>query len=492
MNSPRATLRMIVIYLLLACVLPHPVQAEAAAMIGLEELQSGMRGTVRSVLQGVKVASFDVQLQGIIEGPVAGNKYLLLKVEDDDLRLGSGFSGSPVYFDGRLAGAISHMEKNLARQMVMAVPIARMMEDAARSGVASLPAPVAAELPEPGSMIALPLVRGDIWLGSSGTLTYADKGILLAFGHEHLFSGNTVQVPIHRALVHGVIPKTDMSHKEASPLEEIGSVVWDGKAAIVGKLGGKAAMTPLLVTCKPVSGPQRTYTLEMLNNTRLAPALLSKVVQAVASAMLPNRPGGTDLELVLQAQLGGMAGPVTINQRFNLQAIKADASSPNPFELLLNALLLPLGDSGRISSLSIQLTELPDARSARIAEAVFSMTRARAGETVPLRVRLSGPYGELRDLRIPVTIPADYTEKRLTVSVHPGLAVRPAEHPPATQQEIPAWLAAVARSDDLVVLLPGSMIDRVYPDARLTRAVGRAPWNVEGSAEASITVLHHD
>jgi hypothetical protein len=148
---------------------------------------------------------------------VAGNKYLLLKVEDDDLRLGSGFSGSPVYFDGRLAGAVSHMEKNLARQMVMAVPIARMMEDTARSGVASLPVQMTAEPLEPGSMIALPLVRGDLWLGSSGTLTYADKQMLLAFGHEHLFSGNTVQVPIHRAVVHGVIPKTDMSYTGDHP-----------------------------------------------------------------------------------------------------------------------------------------------------------------------------------------------------------------------------------------------------------------------------------
>ncbi len=219
----RIIIRLSLTTTLFICLLsPVLLHAESSKLIFLAELRTGMKGTAYSVFQGTEPEAFSVELQSIVDGPVAGSRYMLLKVCDENLRIGSGFSGSPVYFDGRLAGAISHMEINLTSQFAMAVPIDRMLDDATKSAPSIVDKSLLATELKPGSMIALPQVRGDFWMGSSGTVTYIDNGLLLAFGHENLFSGDSVQLPIHRATVHGIIPKSDISHKEASPLKRSG------------------------------------------------------------------------------------------------------------------------------------------------------------------------------------------------------------------------------------------------------------------------------
>lgn len=462
--------------------------AAAEKFISLDDLKPGMKGVALSVFRGTEPESFTVELQGVIDGPVAGSKYMLLKASDASLRMGSGFSGSPVYFDGRLAGAISHMEPNLASQIVMAVPIARMQEDGNRKvAVTTADFPVTKSV-LPGSMIAIPQVRGDFWMGSSGTVTYIENDLLLAFGHENLFSGDSVQLPIHRATVHGVIPRLDLSHKEASPLEEIGSITWDGKSALVGRLGSKAAMAQLIVEFKGTNGSGKRFNLEIINNGRLAAGIITRVARAIVNDHLPNRPGGVDLDVTLTLSLHEFGKPVVINQRFNVTQLMSD-SAQNPLQALLAALFIPLPGKAPIKSISMTINELVEAKTARIAEASFSRTRVRAGESVSLRVRLSGPFGEVKDVSLPITIPADYTGSGFTVAIHPGRSVRPAEVSPGSIEEIAAWLAAVARGDELVVLAPGSVVNSAYPEARLSRTVARTPWNLEGNCEATISVV---
>lgn len=462
--------------------------AESKRFISLDELKPGMKGRALSVLRGTEPETFGVELQGIVDGPVAGSRYMLLKLSDDSLRMGSGFSGSPVYFDGRLAGAVSHMEQNLASQMAMAVPIASMLEDGKKGASELKGHSVSVKELLPGSMIAIPQVRGDFWMGSSGTVTFIDNDTIYAFGHENYFSGDSIQLPIHRATVHSIIPRLDMSHKESSPLEEIGSVVWDGKSALVGRLGSKASMAPLVVDYQGATGIVRHFNLEMVNHNRMAPAVINRVVRSVLYDHLPNKPVGSDIDMTLSININGLDEPVIISQRFNAELLKADTSSPNPLQLLLSGLLLPLKDKTAISSIFLKMVELPEAKAARIVETSFTRTKARAGDTVSLLVRLNGPFGEVRNVSIPVMIPADFGNSKFTVSIASGRTVRPDERTPSSVAEIAAWLAAVPRSDELVVFAPGSVADSDYTDARLKRTIARIPWNIEGSGEASIAV----
>lgn len=478
-------------FLLLALLsYPFSLQAESSKFISLAELKPGMRGTAYSVFQGTEPEGFSVELQSIVDGPVAGSRYMLLKVRDDSLRIGSGFSGSPVYFDGRLAGAISHMENNLTSQFAMAVPIDRMMDDAAKGRPVTVDKTMPITALKPGSMITLPQVRGDFWLGSSGTVTYVDNGLLLAFGHENFFSGDSIQLPIHRATVHGVIPKSDISHKEASPLEEIGSVVWDGKSALVGRVGTKAIMSPFTVDYQDVSGNRTHFNLEILNHTRLAPGITAQAIRYVLSSLVPNNPKGVDLDVTITVGIRGLDTPVVINQRFNAASLKGDSPlTPNPLQSLLAALMFPVKQYQSLSSISITMADLPEAKTGRITDAAFTRIKARVGDTVNLRVRLSGPFGEPKVVSVPVKIPAGYDQPQFRVLVQAGRSVRPSEATPGTPEEIAGWLSGVARSDELVVLSPGNANGSTYPEARLNRTVARVGWNVEGSGEASIAVV---
>ena len=479
------------ILILICCIalLPSLAQAETEKFISLDELKPGITGKVLSVFRGTEVESFRVELRSIVDGPHPGQKSMLLKVLDESILLGSGFSGSPVYFDGRLAGAISHMEYNLAKQLVKAVFISDMFQEASRVLPSGEPSPVtvkAEHKTEPGSMIYIPLVRGDFWIGSSGTLTWHDGNQLLAFGHENMFNGESVPMPIHRATVHAVIPKNDMSHKEASALEEIGSVTWDGKSALVGQFGKKAVMTPFLLQYRSRSGEEKQYNLEMVNHTRVAPFVISSVVQSVLTSLVPNKPGGVDVEMTITAEIKGLAEPVTITQRFNVEHLKGETAQ---FKPLLTALLFPLADHASLSSLTIRMTELPDAKTGRIAEALFTRARAAAGETVSLIVRLNGPFGERKDIHIPVTIPHGFDRPVFDISVQSGSTVRPSEYSPGSMEDIAKWLSSIARSDDLVVLSPGMAGASIYPEARINQTVVRAPWNLGGKVEASINVI---
>ncbi len=480
--------------LLLLLLLPAtPLIAGSEEFITLSELKPDMRGKAYSVFRGTEPESFAVEFHGEVDGPVAGNRYMMLRVVDDSLRIGPGFSGSPVYFDGRLAGAISHAEKNMTTQYVMAVPISRMFEDESCSVKIPDEKPYKGKPVKPGSMISIPFVRGDFTMGAAGTVTYVKDNLLLAFGHENLFSANSVEFPIHLASVIAVIPKVDLTHKEASTLEEIGSVVWDGKSAIVGRLGGKAPMSPLIVEFISASGRSRIYRLEMLNFTKLAPTIITRVVRHLASSNTPNRTGGTDIDLTLSVTIKPLESPVVINQRINADILKSESNSAsNPVDSLMSALLMPLKETGAISSISVKMAELTEARVGTIVETAFARTRARAGETVNLLVRMSGPFGEAKEIRIPVTIPEGYEEPIFTVSVHPGTSVRPSENPPASVQDIADWLSGIARSDDLVILYPATIKNRHYPHSRITRAMARSPWNLTGSGEASIKVIKHD
>ncbi|HRE81086.1 MAG TPA: SpoIVB peptidase S55 domain-containing protein, partial [Opitutaceae bacterium] len=80
--------------------------------IALDELQPGMKGEVWTVFQGKKPEPFEVEVTGVIRNAVGPGKALILcQLTDPKVQaMGAvaGMSGSPLYIDGRLAGALSY------------------------------------------------------------------------------------------------------------------------------------------------------------------------------------------------------------------------------------------------------------------------------------------------------------------------------------------------------------------------------------------------
>ena len=98
----------------LLALLAVPLQAQPsdAAPLPLSEIQPGQTGEVWTVFQGNKIEPFAVQVTGVLHNALGPGKSLIVcELTDPRVqKMGAvaGMSGSPLYIDGKLAGALSY------------------------------------------------------------------------------------------------------------------------------------------------------------------------------------------------------------------------------------------------------------------------------------------------------------------------------------------------------------------------------------------------
>ena len=84
----------------------------AAASIGVDELKAGQAGVVWTVFQGTQPEPFAVEVTGVVRNALGPGKSLIIcQLTDPRVQtMGAvaGMSGSPLYIDGRFAGALSY------------------------------------------------------------------------------------------------------------------------------------------------------------------------------------------------------------------------------------------------------------------------------------------------------------------------------------------------------------------------------------------------
>jgi hypothetical protein len=78
----------------------------------LSELREGMRGTARTVFRGSEAEEFNVEILGIVPGAIGPKQDMIVGRLSggaaDRTSVFAGMSGSPVYINGKLVGAISY------------------------------------------------------------------------------------------------------------------------------------------------------------------------------------------------------------------------------------------------------------------------------------------------------------------------------------------------------------------------------------------------
>lgn len=83
-----------------------------AQILPLAQVKEGMRGTARTVFRGTQPEEFNVEILGVLPGAVGPKQDLIIgKLSGggaDRTHVFAGMSGSPVYVDGKLVGAISY------------------------------------------------------------------------------------------------------------------------------------------------------------------------------------------------------------------------------------------------------------------------------------------------------------------------------------------------------------------------------------------------
>ena len=144
-------LRRVAVALLLVvfCLIRVPA---ATLQMGINEIRPGMVGIGRTVFEGTRVEEFTARIIGVLENAIGTRRNLILaRLEGGPLAntgVIAGMSGSPVYIDGRLIGAVSYSLGQFSKEPIAGItPIAEMTDATTFTDVRPAAARVKVEFP---------------------------------------------------------------------------------------------------------------------------------------------------------------------------------------------------------------------------------------------------------------------------------------------------------------------------------------------------------
>ena len=277
---------------------------------------------------------------------------------------------------------------------------------------------------QPGSMISLLLIRGDLDLNIDCTVTFRQGNNLYACGHQVLAEG-PAQFPFAPAHVIVTVPSIASSFKVDAPGSIVGTIQQDRFDAIYGLVGGKTPpMIPVHVHLESSLNRKSDYKFEMIDEPFLSPILLNLATTSaltVTERSLGNstlymkahihlRDGqSVDLEDVLS----GEAGTVNI----------AGATVATPLAMLMSSGFPDV----KVQDIDLSLVSLDEKRSATIEEVWSSKSEVRPGDHLEVTALLRLPWGATLVEKIPVDVPTSITDKMLSLVVGGGNSINALE-----------------------------------------------------------------
>jgi hypothetical protein len=474
----------------LACVAPA-FAGDAPPIFPESQVKPGMTGVMYTIFQGDQIQKVDLQIIGVMPNALGPKQdVILVKLLGDqaaETGVVAGMSGSPVYIDGRLLGALSVKLGAFTKEAIGGVtPIADMLQvaqyrspsglqnaDAAKPnarhravstpteppnsaaaastpnnfvqpvsagggqllvpiqtplvtaglypqalgffnrqfsswGMATMaggtvpPSPSDSKI-QPGDMVGIDLIRGDLSVSAGCTVTAIEGNRILACGHP-LFGFGAVQMPMSAAHVVMTLASSQASTKVITTGGVIGTLTQDRQTAISGVLGAGPPMVPVNLTLDTPDGENK-YHFEVVQSPQLT-------AQLVATAAYNGITGSAAYDQSTTLQLEGNIdlkghSPVRLEDLF----APTDQSTPAGFflatsvesdfaQIYSNPYELP-----QIERVDLTVKALPDRRWAMIDDAWVEKSEVHPGESVNVRVLLRPYRGAPFIQQIPITIP---------------------------------------------------------------------------------------
>jgi hypothetical protein len=108
------------------------VQVKGVELFPLEDLRPGMKGTARTVFSGTETQEFGVEILGVIPGyPGPRQSAIIARLSGANVEktgVFAGMSGSPVYIDGKIVGAIAFSFPFAKEPIAGITPIKQMID----------------------------------------------------------------------------------------------------------------------------------------------------------------------------------------------------------------------------------------------------------------------------------------------------------------------------------------------------------------------------
>jgi SpoIVB peptidase S55 len=453
---------------MVAGVPPAAAPAESNEILPLSQVRAGMQGYAYTVFAGDQVEKFDLVVVGVMPNFLGPKQSIILvelkgpKVEHTGVV--AGMSGSPVYLEGKLAGALSLKLGIFTKEALagvtpiedilhppeqsagtspdagqFALPGTAVAQGGLPSGAALQPIetplvfsgfqpsalqPFATQLqsygfvaaqggtaearPDDGKLAAgdmagMVLVQGDASINSACTVTAVRGDNVYLCGHPFLNFGN-VQMPMARSRVVTTLSSELSSTKIVNMGGSIGTITGDHLTAVTGKLGAPPAMIPLDLTFA-TGGAEKKLHFEVVNHPKLTPLLVALTTfNGVNQNYLYGE--GTTLHLSGEIRLKGHV-PVQIENTVAPTDTMAPDSLPialvvqNVFgRLFTNNFEIPA-----VEHITLRVESMPGRQSYTVDSAWLEKGEAAPGETLKVRVLLRPYRGAARIEETTVHVP---------------------------------------------------------------------------------------
>ncbi len=480
----------------------------------LDDLKPGQRGEVWTVFRGTEPEPFAVEVTGVVRNALGPGKSLILCQLTDprvqQMGAVAGMSGSPLYIDGKLAGALSYQIQRFETVRYAGfTPAADLIEVQTKMAAALAPAapsvapasssenvrpmrpvftlsglsPVVADLfaPRlaalglsssslggstmssatatsnsdvrtstpaltPGSAVAVALATGDITLAGTGTVSAVDGLNITAFGHPMLSLGD-VALPMCAAEIVTILPSSMQSVKVANTGRVIGTITQDRLSAVSGTLGAGPAMTEVEVIVSSAHGPSKTLHFSVARQEQLTPVL---VATGVSQAILGSNDAGLSKGFILRSDVTFPTKPTL--------ATRTLYAGPQGFQQGLNEFVQDLAQNlqnpyektfpGRVVFTVEALEQNP-----AITLDLFQLSRstASAGDTLQATLSWRDYQGESRRQIVDIPIDPSWVGRSVEVILAPGrvldeLSGRPRAVAAAQLRSFDAYLEALRDS----------------------------------------------
>lgn len=141
----------------------------ATRLFPVDELRPGMVGIGRTVFEGDRLDEFKVHILGVLRNVVGPRRNLILaRLEGGplaDTGVIAGMSGSPVFIDGRLVGAVSYSLGQFSKEPIAGItPIEEMLDAATLPGPRRQAARVELQMPLTPESLRSSLRQAFAWM----------------------------------------------------------------------------------------------------------------------------------------------------------------------------------------------------------------------------------------------------------------------------------------------------------------------------------------
>lgn len=433
-----------------------PSPPDNPQVIPMSEITEGMEGVGYTVIHGTNVEPFKVKVISVLRKMWHGSDAILIELEGLNLEHSgtvAGMSGSPIYFDEKIAGALA-FGWNYAKDPIAGVtPIEEMYKlynDTNASKVASIsknslqtplmfsgfngdsfleysdkfkemgfyPMQAGGSISDInqsgkflfGDSVAIVLIDGDFSIAGVGTVSHTDDEKFLLFGHS-MWSKGRLRAPVSRAYINHIVASTASSFKIGAAYSNyLGYTVYDGTFGVSGVYGEvpENTMIPVNLQVEDQSFLNKDFNFRVLNDPTYFSYLLSMAIYTAVTSSAGSEEDGV-FSVSYEIETDYFEEPYKVTDRI------LSYSSKDAFKTAIEQLIAPVdffiyNNFNRVGIKSIKLSiKRSNLEYAFLNDITLLEPKAKAGETIHLRVGIT-PYGKEKTyINIPVKLPLNLT-----------------------------------------------------------------------------------